>query len=114
MKSLLLIVFIALPTTAFAVENPAKFEAYKQRRAIRAAYALKARRLLNANRGPAVYRTAIATNVAVSPRVGIEAGWIIQPPIPLVPEIDYSTNVSDYSGYDGYQPTPATSYSSTR
>ena len=53
MKSLMLIVMIALPTTAFAVDNPEKYAAYKERRAARKAYALEQRRLINASRPPA-------------------------------------------------------------
>ena len=86
MKSLILIAMIALPTTAFAVENPSKFEAYKQRLAERRAYALDVRRQYNASKGPHVYRTAIAVNTPImTPFIAIEAGWVRQPPIPMRP-----------------------------
>jgi hypothetical protein len=85
MKSFLLIALIAVPATAFGVEDPAKFEAYKQRRASRHAYALDARRAINATRGPAVYRTAIAVKAPMTMLVGVQQGWIMQPPIPMRP-----------------------------
>ncbi len=100
MKKLMLIALMALPTTAFAVENPGKFEAYKQRRAQRHAYALEARRAYNANKGPHVYRTAAALNV--KPFIAIEQGWVPQPPIPVI--------VRPVIGWPYYGPTQHTSH----
>lgn len=89
MKSLLLIVMIALPTTAFAVDNPDKYAAYKERRAARKAYALEQRRLINASRPPArgylaIHRPDIDIK---SPIVPLDWDVISQPPIPVQPVV---------------------------
>jgi hypothetical protein len=85
MKSLLLIVMIALPTTALAVDNPSKFAAYKERLAQRKAYALSRRQEINASRPPArgylaIHRPDI--NI-MSPIVPLDRGVVSQPPIPM-------------------------------
>jgi hypothetical protein len=95
MKSLLLIALMAVPATAFAVEDAERNEAYKQRRADRRAYALEARREYNARKGPHVYRTAIAVPAPITPFLAIEKGWVYQPPIPVRPIIGWG-------GYDSY------------
>ena len=85
MKSLMLIVMIALPTTAFAVDNPRKFEAYQERLAERKAYALEQRRVINATRPPArgwlaIHRPDIDIT---SSTVSLDRGVVSQPPIPM-------------------------------
>ena len=95
MKTLMLIAMIALPTTAFAVENPGKFEAYKQRRAERKSQALDARRQYNASKGPHVYRTAIAVKAPMRPYIVSEQGFVRQPPIPMRPVV----GVAHYAPY---------------
>lgn len=96
MKSLLLIAIVAIPATAFAVEDPDKFEAYKQRRALRHAYALDARRAINAARGPAVYRTAVAVSAPITPFLAIEKGWVRQPAIPIRPIVGVGVTAPVY------------------
>lgn len=85
MKNLILIALMVAPTTAFAVEDTAKNEAYKLRRAERRAYALEARQQYNASKGPHVYRTAIAVPAPINPFIAIETGWVHQPAIPVRP-----------------------------
>ena len=87
MKNLLLIALMAIPATALAVEDPEKYEAYRQRRAERHAYALQARREYNASKGPHIYRTAIAVSAPITPFIAIEKGWVHQPVIPVRPII---------------------------
>jgi hypothetical protein len=85
MKSLLLIVMIALPTTAFAVDNPRKFQAYKDRLAERKAYATARRQVINAARPRAHGWLAIHrpdVNI-MSPIVPLDRGVVSQPPIPM-------------------------------
>ncbi len=85
MKSLMLIVMIALPTTAFAVDNPSKLAAYKERLAQRKANALARRHEINTARPPArgwlaIHRPDI--NI-MSPIVPLDRGVVSQPPIPM-------------------------------
>ena len=87
MKTLLLIAMMAGPTTVFAADDANRYEAYKQRRAERRAYALEARRAYNALKGPHVYRTAIAVPAPITPFIAIEKGWVRQPAIPVRPLI---------------------------
>lgn len=89
MKSLLLIVLIALPTTAFAVDNPYKYRAYQERLAERKAKALQQRRLINASRPPArgwlaIHRPDIDIK---SPIVPLDWNVISQPAIPMRPVV---------------------------
>jgi hypothetical protein len=90
MKNLMLIAMMALSTTAFAEENSSKFEAYKQRRAERRAYALEARRRYNAAKGPHVYRTAIYMPAPISLLNIFETGQVRQTPIPMRPIVAYT------------------------
>jgi hypothetical protein len=87
MKSLMLIVMMALPTTAFAVDNPRKFEAYKERRAERKAYAVACRREINAARPPARFWLAIRRpDIDItSSTVSLDRGVVSQPRIPMRP-----------------------------
>lgn len=87
MKNAILLALLVLPTTAFAVENPSRYQAYQERLAARKAYALDARRSLNATKGPHVYRTAIAVPAPITPFIAIEKGWVHQPAIPVRPLI---------------------------
>lgn len=85
MKSLMLIVMIALPTTAFAVDNPRKFAAYQERLAVRKENALEQRRMINAVRPPArgwlaIHRTDIDIS---STTLSLDRGVVSQPPIPV-------------------------------
>lgn len=84
MKTAFLIVLMAVPATVLAVEDHDKYEAYKQRRAERRAYAIEARREHNAGKGPHVYHTATTGSVPITPFIAIEKGWVSQPPIPVV------------------------------
>lgn len=86
MRKALLLALLVLPTTAaFAVDNPSRYQAYKERLAARKAYALDARRSINATKGPHVYRTAIAVPAPITPFIAIEKGWVHQPAIPVRP-----------------------------
>ena len=89
MKSLLRCVMIALPTTAFAVDNPYKYRAYKERLAARKTKALEQRRIINASRPPArgwlaIHRPDIDIK---SPIVPLDWGVISQPAIPMQPVV---------------------------
>ena len=87
MKSLMLIVMIALPTTAFAVDNPSAFAAYKERRAARKAFAREQRRAINATRPPARGWLALRRpDIDIkSPIVPLDWNFVSQPPIPVRP-----------------------------
>lgn len=58
-----------------------KFDEYRYRLDSRWRDALAMRREYNASKGPHVYRTAIAVPMAITPVIGVEAGWIRQPPV---------------------------------
>jgi hypothetical protein len=101
MKSLMLIVMIALPTTAFAVDNPRKFAAYKERLAERKAYALEQRRVINATRPPArgwlaIHRPDIDIT---SSTVSLDRGVVSQPPIPMPTYVGAPYYESFYTTY---------------
>ena len=85
MKSLMLIVMIALPTTAFAVDNPSAYAAYKERLAARKAFALQQRRAINAAKPPARGWLAIRRpDIDIkSPIVPLDWDLISQPAIPV-------------------------------
>jgi len=86
MKRLFLIVnlfLLALGSSASAVEDQAKYDAYRQRRADRRTYALATRRAMNAGKVH-VYRTAVVVHVNPMFPMGppaIQQGLIKQPPI---------------------------------
>ena len=85
MRSLMLIAMVAISTTAFAETRNSKFEAYQERLAQRRAKALELRRQYNLSKGPAIVRTS-TLRIGVIPRyIGIEAGWVRQPPVPMRP-----------------------------
>lgn len=58
-----------------------KFDDYRYRLDSRRRDAIATRRAYNASKGPHVYRTAIAVPMPITPVIGIEAGWVRQPPI---------------------------------
>lgn len=58
-----------------------KFDDYRYRLDSRWRDAIAMRREYNASKGPHVYRTAIAVPMPITPVIGIEAGWVRQPPI---------------------------------
>jgi hypothetical protein len=95
----MLIGMLALSSNALAVEDPSKFEAYKQRLASRHAYALQTRRTYNAAKGPHVYRTAIDGSSLTRPFIAIEQGWVRQPPIPLIVRPVVGITYDDPYGY---------------
>lgn len=85
MKTLMLMVMLALPTTVLAVDNPRKFAAYKERLAERKAYAAAYRRQINAARPPARVWLAIRRpDIDItSSTVSLDRGVVSQPPIPM-------------------------------
>ncbi len=98
MKSLMLIVMIALPTTAFAVDNPRKFQAYQERLAVKKKIATAHRQQINSARPPArgwmaIHRPDI--NI-MSPIVPLDRGVVSQPRIPT------RIVVGPYSYYESY------------
>ena len=101
----MLIGMLALSSSALAVEDPSKYEAYKQRLASRHANALQARRAYNASQGPHVYRTAIDGSSLTRPFIAIEQGWVRQPPIPLIVRPVVGVTYDDPYGY--YTRVPA-------
>ena len=77
----LLVNLFLLAATASAVEDQAKYDAYKQRRAERRVYALNARRAMNAGKVH-VYRTAVVIPYnPIGTVSAIQQGWVQQPAI---------------------------------
>ena len=95
----MLIGMLALSSNVLAVEDPSKYEAYKQRLASRHAYALQTRRTYNASKGPHVYRTAIDGSSLTRPFIAIEQGWVHQPPIPFIARPVVGITYDDPYGY---------------
>ncbi|MGI9470895.1 MAG: hypothetical protein ACR2NZ_05160 [Rubripirellula sp.] len=72
---------ISRPRTRAEVGDRWKFDDYRYRLDSRRRDALALRREYNASKGPHVYRTAIVVPMPITPVIGIEAGWVRQPPI---------------------------------
>ena len=72
---------ISRTRTRAEVSDPWKFDDYRYRIESRRRDALALRREYNAAKGPHIYRTAIVVPLPFTPLIGIETGWVRQPPI---------------------------------
>jgi hypothetical protein len=88
--------------------NRSLYVEYLDRRKERRVYALDMRRQLNSMKGPHVYRTAIAMPINPLGVSAIQAGWVIQPPIPYPGYRRGRVYVRGYTRSDGTYVRPHT------